>query len=110
MKPLHTIRLGDPWKRHTAGNETIFSRTFHAPTGIDSTESVWVVIDRQSPPAEIRCNETVLGTADGYAAFEITPLLRSSNRLTILLPGTEHHDRQRGSVHLEMRSAEKHNS
>ena len=47
------------------------------------------------------------GTADGYAAFEITYLLRASNQLEILLPAIEDTDPQRGSVHLEIRAAEK---
>ncbi len=106
MKLLHKIRLGDPWKMHTSEEETVFCRTFHAPTGIGSTESVWVVIDRQSPPAEIRCNETKLGSVDGHIDFEITDLIRASNRLEILVAGGAIHGLQRGAVHLEIRSVD----
>ena len=110
MEPLHTIRLRDPWKKHSSDAGIAYCRTFHTPTGIDPTKAVWVVIDGQNPPAEMRCNETRLGTADGYAAFEITHLLRASNQLEILLPATQDPDPQRGSVHLEIRAAEETNS
>ena len=105
MESVHTIRLRDPWEQHQSPDGCLHRRTFHPPTGIEQTKAVWVVVNAQTIPAEIRCNGVLLGIAHQQAAFEITPLLQASNQLEMLIPqsasGTG--EASRGAVHLEIR-------
>ncbi len=77
-------------------------RKFHAPTGIDAADTVWIVIESQSCLARLCCNGTFVGNVQGQASFEITHLLKSTNQLEMLFSAGENNP-HRGSVCLEIR-------
>ena len=102
MESVHTIRLREPWEQHPNSDGCLHRRTFHTPTGIDSGDTVWIVVESQEFPARLYCNGTLLGSVHRQAAFEITPLLESPNHLELHFAPSETNP-QRGSVCLEIR-------
>lgn len=124
---MHTIRLRGPWEYRRAeetdaayqrlklpadwssvlgdANQAStfeFRRTFHKPTGLNDSDTVWLVLEGL-PNATVHLNELSLGvtSADSSARFEIASKLDSRNHLRVTLklqPGEPCH----GEVSLEI--------
>jgi hypothetical protein len=65
-----------------------YMRTFQKPTGLETGERVWLVVEPPRSQATVHLADRSLGTvkADGPAArFDITPLLADRNRLEIVI-------------------------
>ena len=66
-----------------------FERRFHLPTGLDADSRVWLVIDEARGQARVSVNGQCLGEMPNEgshappARFEIAPLLKSQNVLSI---------------------------
>ena len=102
MKLIHTIRLREPWEQQQSPEGCIHRRTFHAPTGIKSEDTLWIVVQSQEFPARLSCNGAVLGNVHQRGSFEITSLLSDTNYLELLFMSGDPPP-QRGSVCLEIR-------
>lgn len=102
----HVIQLRDPWVRALSKSSILYKRRFHAPSGIEGGERVWVTIDNQIGEAQVRCNGQVCGNFSGTGEFDITALLAPYNELEISINGLDGPDRghARGTVCLEIRS------
>jgi len=63
-----------------------FRRRFNRPTGMESHERVWVIVERIGAGSRVVLNDRPLGgVGEGGAAaeFDITGLLADSNELTL---------------------------
>ena len=102
----HVIQLRDPWIRTSTKSGVRHNRRFHAPSGIEGGERVWITIDNQTGEAQLRCNGQVCGNFSGTGEFDITSLLAPYNELEICIAGLDGPDRDhaRGTVCLEIRS------
>jgi hypothetical protein len=60
-----------------------YQRIFQKPTGLDSGQRVWLVVDGPRSRGSVELNSKRLGEAVGR--FEITDLLKDHNRLEILV-------------------------
>ena len=80
----HIIRLRDPWQieRLTEPERVRCTRHFNQPTGLDSGERVWLVVESLADQAEIRVNDIPVRTT----RCDITPLLAPRNKIEIELP------------------------
>jgi hypothetical protein len=61
-------------------------RTFHKPTGLSTSEQVWLVVEPPRSRGSIELNGAILGEVSPhaiYGRFNITDLLEELNRLTI---------------------------
>ena len=77
---MHTIRLRGPWEREPhEGGQVRYARRFHLPTGLDSGERVWLVIEVAD--GEVSLNGQLLGSATGQ--FDVTRMLEPTNRLVV---------------------------
>jgi hypothetical protein len=99
-----------------------FSRRFGLPTNLTPSDHVWLVVDGVDYYGAVELNGAALGSVVGYSEptqFDITPMLRASNLLTIDIelpesgPGAPRLDRPDrealpggliGEVRLEIRS------
>lgn len=100
VKTLHTIRLGGPWEiagrriqlphdwprlSEVSTGECHLLRKFGAPTGVESTQQVWLVIDELLAGCQVVLNDLVLPT-DGGSHWDISTLIEERNRLRITAP------------------------
>jgi hypothetical protein len=60
-----------------------YLRIFQKPTGLESGERVWLVVERPRSRGTVELNRKRLGDAGGR--FDITELLEDHNRLEILV-------------------------
>ena len=96
----HRIRLRDPWQREPLpSGGTRYRRGFQCPTGLDSQERVWLVIEGGTPYAVSLNGEPLqaFAASDRIVAYEITARLRPRNELQIDQAG------ELGEVRLEIR-------
>ena len=102
----HVIQLQDPWTRTLSKSGILHKRRFHAPSGIEGGERVWITIDNQTGEAQVRCNGHLCGNFSGTGEFDITALLAPYNELEICIADVDGPDRDqtRGTVCLEIRS------
>ncbi|MDP7267806.1 MAG: hypothetical protein QF408_06485 [Pirellulales bacterium] len=112
----HVIQLRGPWTRTPIKTGILHKRCFHAPSGIEDGERVWITIDNksgdnqtgdnQTGKAQVRCNGHLCGNFSGTGEFDITALLAPYNELEICVNGPDGPDRDqtRGTVCLEIRS------
>ena len=80
-----------------------FRRSFGYPGRIDSHERVWLTFAGISGTAEVRLNNQSLGRIDSASEFEVTPLLRTRNAMTVELDITAEQEGLWGEVALEVR-------
>ncbi len=108
MKP-HPIVLREPWTRTRTDTGILHKRQFHAPTGIDAGETVWIVIEKQAYPAQLHCNGKACGDFLGSGEFNITALLVPYNELKIFVLNTDSEETENrlGEVRLEIRPAQR---
>jgi hypothetical protein len=69
-----------------AAGQLRLARAFHVPTGLDSDERVWLVVDGADPSAEVLLNGQRLGATPGYAQsapWDITDRLSPRNRVEL---------------------------
>jgi hypothetical protein len=60
-----------------------YRRTFQKPTGLESGERVWLVVEEPRSRGNVELNDRQLGEAGGR--FDITELLEDHNRLEIVV-------------------------
>jgi len=108
---MHTIRLRGPWDfvpQEDPPGTTRCTRHFHKPTGLDSGERVWLVIEGLAGTAQVSVNDTALAQASGMSLirFDLTTLLRPHNELIIDIACPPNSDLVRfpGEVRLEIES------
>jgi hypothetical protein len=84
----HSIRLREPWDRELTEELVRWRRSFHAPTGLESDDDLWLMIADLPPAAIVGVNGTVLSrTIDGaHSRFDLTPVLAEKNRVAIEVP------------------------
>ena len=88
----HTIRLRDPWDASPQADGTVrFTRHFNRPTGLETGDRVWLVIEGAAP-FSVSLNGHPVGQASRLpppaadpARYEITALLQPRNKLEIEL-------------------------
>jgi hypothetical protein len=110
---MHTIRLRDPWDATPQADGTVrFTRHFNRPTGLESGDCVWLVIEGAAQPLAVTLNGNLVGQASRLPAhdsarYEITPLLQPRNKLEIDLSSAPKIDAlpALGEVRLEIESA-----
>lgn len=84
---VHVIRLQGHWTpTPLPDGRTRFVRRFGHPRTLDATERMWAVSGTVTGTVSV--NDVVLGTADAGFAFDLTPLLKPRNELTIDTPAT----------------------
>ena len=98
---VHRIRLGPPWQVTTLEDgRSRHARRFGRPRTIDSTESVWLVVESLLVGCEVFLNEVPFDITDPFEV-EITRLLNPRNEVAIhMLVGA-----LLGAVALEIRTA-----
>jgi hypothetical protein len=82
---MHVIRLRGPWQSRDLSGMVRCRRTFHKPTGLETGEQVWLVVEPRSR-ATVHLNGRLLGDVQpGTAAgrFDVTGLLDDGNALEI---------------------------
>jgi beta-galactosidase/beta-glucuronidase len=65
-----------------------YRRTFQKPTGLDSGERVWLVVEAPRTRGEVELNRKRLGETcrgESQVRFDITDLLQEHNRLEVLV-------------------------
>ena len=87
---MHTIRLRGPWEIEQPEDPLGTARCvrhFNKPTGLESGERVWLVIEALASTATISLNGAIVGQASRMspARFDITPQLIARNRIEIEL-------------------------
>ena len=98
---VHRIRLGPPWQVTTLEDDrSRHARRFGRPRTIDSTETVWLVVESLPMGCEVFLNEAPFDITDPFAV-EITRLLNPRNEVAIHMPDGA----SMGAVALEIRTA-----
>ena len=98
---VHRIRLGPPWQVATLEDgRSRHARRFGRPRTIDSTETVWLVVESLPLGGEVFLNEVPLEITDPFAV-EISRLLNPRNEVAIHMPANA----SMGAVALEIRTA-----
>jgi hypothetical protein len=129
---VHTIRIHGPWLYFTAESEgkvkvpgdlsqviaidfrgsVHMQRNFGCPTGIESSDQLWLVFESLVPAAEIELNGELLATATQFPAqFEVTKILALRNRIDLRFHLEAALDSESlggilGEVRLEIRTAD----
>jgi hypothetical protein len=110
---MHTIRLRGPWEIEQSAGRMGTARCvrhFNKPTGLESGERVWLVIEGMARTAAISFNGAFVGQASSWssARFNITPQLMARNRIEIELPSPTGADPRvsLGEVRLEIEPPE----
>ncbi len=83
---MHVIRLRGPWQSSDVGDVVRWLRAFHKPTGLETGERVWLVVELTGSRAAVRLNGRLLGgvgLGDAVGRFDITDLLADRNALEI---------------------------
>ncbi len=98
---VHRIRLGPPWQVTTLDDgRSRHARRFGRPRTIDSTETVWLVVESLPVGCEVFVNEVPFEFNLPFAV-EVTRLLNLRNEIVLLTPA----DALLGEVALEIRTA-----
>lgn len=114
----HSIRLREPWDvEPAAGGLKRHRRFFNKPTGLESGDRVWIVVEGAVGLSELTLNGSppphapspkvaVEGTAndDELRSYEVTTLLNLRNELVLVTEDSP--TSSRGEVRLEIRTAE----
>jgi hypothetical protein len=84
----HRIRLRKPWQIHVTENGVLWRRRFGRPTGLQSRDTVWLVIEGVPAASSVRLNDELLGRIVGQpmaGRFDVTGRLRQRNVLALLV-------------------------
>jgi len=80
----HRIRLRGGWTATALPDGgTRHARRFGSPRALDPAETVHLTCESLPAPATVAVNGTVLGTATGSFAFDITAVLQPRNEVWI---------------------------
>ena len=86
---MHSIRLRDAWEsepvRGAAAGRVRLRRRFGRPTGLESGDVVWLVVEGAAPPGVVTLNGHQLGEAGQGTPgrFDVTDHLAERNCVTI---------------------------
>jgi hypothetical protein len=80
---MHVIRLRGPWHQEPLpGGSVRYSRRFHRPTGLESGDRVFLVLDGSAAAVVLNGQPLALGSG----RYDITELLAAKNLLELAAP------------------------
>jgi hypothetical protein len=88
----HRIKLRKPWENQVTEHGALWRRRFGRPTGLQSRDTVWLVIEGLPATASVRLNGEPLGSLVGQpmaCRFDLTGRLRQRNELALLVQAAD---------------------